>query len=84
MSPCYQDDEAALPDLKYRLLDMCQRTSARLCIRWPAPLGNKHPVRDLYDGKRLPSQADPVKQLIPMVPACLKDEKCLWEKPLSS
>lgn len=57
---------------------------ARLDIKWLAPLGDQNPERDLYDGKRLPSRTSPAKQLLPVVLACLREAKGLWDKPGTS
>lgn len=44
----------------------------KLSIDWlPQPVGQGMD-RDLYDGKRLPSYAPFIKQLIPVSPTCLK------------
>ena len=65
------------------LLEMCRRAAAKLSIDWPSQPTGQGAERDLYDGKRLPSRAPPVKQLIPAVPACVSEMKRFWDKPFS-
>ncbi|KAK7919090.1 hypothetical protein WMY93_010374 [Mugilogobius chulae] len=40
--------------------------------------------RDLYDGKRLAPAQPPPKQLLPAVPACMKEMRRFWDNPLKS
>lgn len=42
------------------------------------------PSRDLYDRKRLQSHTAPIKELLPAVPACLREAKSLLDKLLTS
>ena len=42
------------------------------------------PSRELYDRKRRQSHTAPIKELLPAVPACLREAKVLWEKTLTS
>ncbi|XP_029965627.1 uncharacterized protein LOC115401518 [Salarias fasciatus] len=37
--------------------------------------------RDLYDGKILPSRPVSKKQVMPVIPACMKELKRFWDKP---
>ncbi len=63
------------------LHEVCKRAAAKLAIDWPASLDDKGEERDLYDGKVLPSRQVPAKQLMPAVPACMKEMKRYWDKP---
>ncbi|KAL1254303.1 hypothetical protein QQF64_016532 [Cirrhinus molitorella] len=62
---------------------MCRRAAAKLSIDWPSQQAGQGTERDLYDGKRLPSRAPAVKQVIPAVPACVSEIKRFWDKPFS-
>ncbi|RXN12479.1 putative GAG protein [Labeo rohita] len=62
---------------------MCRRVAAKLSIDWPSQQAGQGMERDLYDGKRLPSRAPAVKQVIPAVPACISEMKRFWDKPFS-
>ena len=68
------------PEVK--LHDVCRRAAARLGLEWPAPQAGQGPERDLYDGKVLPTSMTAAKQLMPVVPACLREVKRYWDKPL--
>lgn len=68
------------PDVN--LHDVCRRAADRLALEWPAPQSGQGPERDLYDGKVLPSSVTVAKQLMPVVPACLREVKRYWDKPL--
>ena len=56
----------------------CYQTGPRVA----SSPGRSGPERDLYDGKVLPTSLTVAKQLMPMVPACLREVKRYWDKPL--
>lgn len=62
---------------------MFQRGAAKLSIDWPSQQTDQGMERNLYDSKRLPSRAPPVKQLSPAVPICFLEMKHFWDKPVS-
>lgn len=66
------------------LYEVCKRAAARLNIPWPAAVDAEGGERDLYDGKRLPPAQPPPKQLLPAVPACMKEMSRFWSSPLKS
>ncbi|XP_029963540.1 uncharacterized protein LOC115400030 [Salarias fasciatus] len=63
------------------LHEVCKRAASRLGIDWPASQDDKGEERDLYDGKILPSRPVSKKQVMPVVPACMKEMKRFWDKP---
>lgn len=67
----------------FSLIEVCKRAATRLKIDWPAPQNGAGVVRDIFDGKRLPSRAPPARQLLPAVPACVVETKRFWDKPFS-
>lgn len=66
------------------LYEVCKRAAAKLNIPWPAAVDADGGERDLYDGKRLPPAQPPPKQLLPAVPACVKEMSRFWSSPLKS
>lgn len=50
---------------------------------WPSQQVGQGVERDLYDGRRLPSRAPAIKQLIPAVPTCISQMTHFWDKPFS-
>ncbi|RXN15610.1 putative GAG protein [Labeo rohita] len=77
------DGSPASAQVELDLLEMCRRAAAKLSIDWPSQQAGQGMERDLYDGKRLPSRAPAVKQVIPAVPACVSEMKRFWDKPFS-
>ncbi|RXN05998.1 putative GAG protein [Labeo rohita] len=77
------DRSPASAQVELDLLEMCRRAAAKLSIDWPSQQAGQGMERDLYDGKRLPSRAPAVKQVIPAVPACVSEMKRFWDKPFS-
>ncbi|RXN34296.1 putative GAG protein [Labeo rohita] len=77
------DGSPASAQVELDLLEMCRRAVAKLSINWPSQQAGQGMKRDLYDGKRLPSRAPAVKQVIPAVPACVSEMKRFWDKPFS-
>ncbi|KAL0166724.1 hypothetical protein M9458_038568, partial [Cirrhinus mrigala] len=67
--PALSDGSPASAQVELNLLEMCRRAAAKLSIDWPSQQAGQGMERDLYDGKRLPSRAPAVKQVIPAVPA---------------
>lgn len=63
---------------------VCKRAASKLGIQWPTALDAEGVERDLYNGKRLPTTQQPAKQLLPAVPACMKEMKRYWSSPLKS
>lgn len=72
------------PSVDKNLYEVCKRAAARLNIPWPAAVDAEGGERDLYDGKRLPPAQPPPKQLLPAVPACIKEMSRFWSSPLRS
>lgn len=72
--------DAALP-VDSSLYKVCKRAACKLGIQWPAALDVEGAERDLYDGKRLPTSQSPAKQLLPAVPACMKEMRRYWSSP---
>ncbi len=68
------------PDVN--LYDVCRQAAANLDLEWPIPQAGQGPERDLYDGKVLPASQTPAKQLMPAAPACIREMKRYWDKPL--
>lgn len=66
------------------LFEVCKRAAAKLSIPWPAALDMEGVERDLYDGRRLPPAQVMAKQLLPAVPACMKEMRRFWSSPLKS
>lgn len=66
------------------LYEVCKRAAARLNIPWPAAVDAEKGEKDIYDGKRLPPAKPPSKQLLPAVPACMKEMSRFWSSPLKS
>ncbi|XP_075948857.1 uncharacterized protein LOC142951249 [Anarhichas minor] len=66
------------------LYEVCKRAASKLGILWPAAQDATGGERDLYDGKRLPPAQPPSKQLLPAVPACMKEMSRSWSSPLKS
>lgn len=64
--------------------DVCKRAAAKLGIAWPASPETAGAERDLYDGKRLPPAQQPAKQLLPPVPACMREMRKDWSSPFKS
>ncbi|GAA6219773.1 uncharacterized protein LOC117830473 [Lates japonicus] len=63
----------AVPPVDSSLYEVCKRAASKLGIQWPAAQDTAGTERDLYDGKRLPPAQPPAKQLLPAVPACMKE-----------
>lgn len=63
------------------LHEVCRRAANKLSIPWPAAVDTEGTVRDLYDGKRLPPAQAPARQLLPPVPACMKEVSRFWSTP---
>ncbi|XP_041840350.1 uncharacterized protein LOC121639256 [Melanotaenia boesemani] len=74
----------AAPPMDSDLYEVCKRAAAKLGIAWPAAQGAEGAERDLYDGKRLPPAQPPPKQLLPAVPACMKEMSRYWPSPFKS
>ncbi|KAL6467752.1 hypothetical protein MHYP_G00234290 [Metynnis hypsauchen] len=66
------------------LYEVCKRAVAKLAIPWPAAQNAEGAERDLYDGKRLPPAHTPARQLLPAVPACVKEMRRYWSSPFKS
>lgn len=66
------------------LFEVCKRAAAKLSIPWPAAQDMEGVERDLYDGRRLPPAQVMAKQLLPAVPACMKEMRRFWSSPLKS
>ncbi|KAJ8332968.1 hypothetical protein SKAU_G00418640 [Synaphobranchus kaupii] len=64
--------------------EVCKRAAAKLGLEWPASQTSEGEERDLYDGKWLPSRQPPGRQLLPAVPACMKEIRKYWDKPFRS
>ncbi|KAJ8333524.1 hypothetical protein SKAU_G00415320 [Synaphobranchus kaupii] len=64
--------------------EVCKRAAAKLGLEWPASQTSEGEERDLYDGKWLPSRQPPGRQLLPAVPACMKEMRKYWDKPFRS
>lgn len=73
-----------VPPMDSNLYEVCKRAAAKLGIPWPAAQGAEGMERDLYDGKRLPPTQPPPKQLLPAVPACIKEMSRYWPSPFKS
>lgn len=65
------------------LYEIYKRSASRLYIPWLASQDIDGTTRDLYDGRHLPPHRTLSKRLLPMAPACLKNMKLYWDKPLS-
>ena len=72
------------PPVDSSLYEVCKRAAAKLGIQWPAAQDPEGAERDLYDGKRLPPAQPPAKQLLPAVPACMKEMSRYWSSPFKS
>lgn len=72
------------PLVDSNLYEVCKRAAAKLGIPWPAAQDAEGAERDLYDGKRLPPALPPSKQLLPAVPACMKEMSRYWSSPFKS
>lgn len=72
------------PPVDSNLYEVCKRAAAKLGIQWPAAQDAEGTERDLYDGKRLPPAQPPSKQLLPPVPACMKEMSRFWSSPFKS
>ena len=68
------------PDVN--LHDVCRRAATRLGLEWPAPQAGQGPKGACTTAKVLPTSLTVAKQLMPMVPACLREVKRYWDKPL--
>ncbi|XP_035985652.1 uncharacterized protein LOC118559064 [Fundulus heteroclitus] len=66
------------------LYDVCRRAALKLNIPWPAAQDAGGAERDLYDGKRLPPAVPSAKQLLPAVPACIREMSNFWSSPFKS
>ena len=66
------------------LYEVCKRAAAKLNIPWPTAQDTEGKERDLYDGKRLPPAQAPAKQLLPAVPACIREMRRFWSNPYKS
>lgn len=66
------------------LYDVCKRAALKLNIPWPAAQDAGGTERDLYDGKRLPPVLPSTKQLLPAVPACMREMSRFWSSPFKS
>ncbi|KAI5617058.1 hypothetical protein C0J50_23311, partial [Silurus asotus] len=66
------------------LHEVCKRAAAKLGLAWPAAQDAEGAVRDLYDGKRLPPAQPAARQLLPAVPACMKEMSRYWASPFKS
>ena len=73
-----------VPPVDSSLYEVCKRAAAKLGIVWPAAESAEGAERDLYDGKRLPPAQPPAKQLLPAVPACMKEMGRYWSNPFKS
>ncbi|XP_034564504.1 uncharacterized protein LOC117830473 [Notolabrus celidotus] len=74
----------AAPQVDSSLYEVCKRAAAKLGIQWPAAEDAEGAERDLYDGKRLPPAQPAAKQLLPPVPACMKEMSRYWSSPFKS
>lgn len=74
----------AAPTADNNLYEVCKWVTAKLNITWPAAQDTEGIVRDLYDGKQLPQTQPPAKQLLPAVPACMKEMSRFWSSPYKS
>ncbi|KAI7790222.1 putative GAG protein [Triplophysa rosa] len=63
---------------------VCKRAAAKLGLPWPAAKDAEGTVRDLYDRKRLPPAQPAARQLLPAVPACMKEMSRYWDSPFKS
>ena len=66
------------------LYEVCKRAAGKLNIPWPAAQDMEGKERDIYDGKRLPPAQPPAKQLLPAVPACMREMNRFWTSPYRS
>lgn len=62
------------------LCKVCHRAVAKSIYWSPAGKGSE---RDLYYGKRLPSQSPSSETVYSAVPACMAEMKRFWDKPFS-
>ncbi|XP_034567334.1 uncharacterized protein LOC117832353 [Notolabrus celidotus] len=74
----------AAPQVDSSLYEVCKRAAEKLGIQWPAAEDAEGAERDLYDGKRLPPAQPAAKQLLPPVPACMKEMSRYWSSPFKS
>lgn len=72
------------PPADNNLHEVCKRAAAKLGLAWPAAKDAEGAVRDLYDGKRLPPAHSTARQLLPAVPACMKEMSRYWSSPFKS
>ncbi|XP_039897551.1 uncharacterized protein LOC120739743 [Simochromis diagramma] len=73
-----EEESPLMPPSSEDLLDQ------NLGIPWPAAQDAEWAERDLYDGKRLPPALPSSKQLLPAVPACMKEISRYWSSPFKS
>lgn len=73
-----------VPPMDANLYEVCKRAASKLGIPWPAAMDAEGAERDLYDGKRLPPAQPSAKQLLPAVPACMKEMRRFWSSPFKS
>eukprot|EP00064_Thunnus_orientalis_P023115 superscaffoldBa00008431_g23344 len=74
----------APPLVANNLYKLCKCAAAKLNIQWPAAQETEGIERDLYDGKRFPPAQPPAKQLLPVVPAYMKEMRRFWSGPYKS
>ncbi len=63
---------------------MCKQAAPKLGLAWPAAKDGEGAERDLYDGNRLPPAQPAARQLLPAVPACMKEMARHWSSPFIS
>ncbi len=66
------------------LHEVCKRAVAKLGLAWPAAKDAEGAERDLYNGKRLSPAQPAARQLLPAVPACMKEMSRHWSSPFKS
>ncbi len=76
-------NESAL-QVDSNLHKVCKRAAAKLGLAWPVAKDAEGAERDLYDGKRLPPAQPAARQLLPAVPACMKEMSHYWSSPFQS
>ncbi|KAK1905724.1 Latent-transforming growth factor beta-binding protein 1 [Dissostichus eleginoides] len=77
-SPPLSASDAASP-VESNVYEVGKRAALKLGIQWPAAQDTEGAERDLYDGKRLPQA-----QLLPALPACMKEMSRYWSSPYKS
>ncbi|KAI7814144.1 putative GAG protein [Triplophysa rosa] len=79
--PCTNESASQIDS---NLHEVCKRAAAKLGLPWPAAKAAEGSERDLYDRKWLPPAQPAARQLLPAVPAYMKEMSRYWDSPFNS